>query len=366
MKSRTASPWASTFQRGNMTLSSPTPARTRMRSPAPWPRRCGIWSCRSSMMSLNCVSVTTCGAKLTPASPRVCLAAGITGRRTVYRPSRPRIGGRPNAEPPGAPLAATGRLLYDSDPLGMLPPAPGKIPHRRNPASPECAAANPWQYSRHTDRCRPRQGNAGAGTDLPMNQREASKMNPIRGEFLKIVQNIVRIVLVLALPAIFVWLAHSNGFNVLKSIDKMPIWAQLLTGAFFGGLIFTPAHNIGNSIWAIITLDMRRSLNAPEPNDKPYSQKALEFSAWERNMRRASIRQVSRKLLPRCAKIALVPTVIPLISLVLAIRQVAVEPSEQSFITLVAATIVLLLWYIGWVLVILIPAVLAIKLYYHK
>lgn len=191
-------------------------------------------------------------------------------------------------------------------------------------------------------------------------------MNPIRGEFLKIVQNIVRIVLVLALPAIFVWLAHSNGFNVLKSIDKMPIWAQLLTGAFFGGLIFTPAHNIGNSIWAIITLDMRRSLNAPEPNDKPYSQKALEFSAWERNMRRASIRQVSRKLLPRCAKIALVPTVIPLIILALAIRQVVVEPSGQSFITLVAAIIVLLLWYIGCVLVILIPAVLGMKLYYHK
>lgn len=191
-------------------------------------------------------------------------------------------------------------------------------------------------------------------------------MNPIGAEFLKIAQNIVRILLLPGLPVAFILIQLPGGFNALKFVGEMPIWAQILVGALFGGFIFTPANNIGNSFWTIITLYMKQGLNPPGPKDKPYSEKALKFAERERNMRRASIWQVSRELLPGCAKIALIPTVPAVIPLALVIFQVISQPSVQSLITLGVAIVVLAGSYIGWVLGILIPFALGIKLHYHN
>ena len=72
---------------------------------------------------------------------------------------------------------------------------------------------------------------------------------PIRPKLWQVLQNLLRIAATAGFPAFVMWQA-----GLFELTEKpIPQWIWVVIGAFIGGFISTPANNIGNLIWEILT-----------------------------------------------------------------------------------------------------------------
>lgn len=193
-------------------------------------------------------------------------------------------------------------------------------------------------------------------------------MGPISSAFIRIVQNLVRAGLILAILGTVAFMAYANGVNAFAYINASPVWAQILFATIISAFLFTPFNNIGNLCWEIITLCVRRYLKAPDPDENQYTQRSKDFAKWERDMRRASCWQVAKRTFKPCAKVALLVTALTVfLPTVLTIAfSLMLENNYQRLMWILVAIIVLIAWFLALLLITWVPIILGLKLYLHK
>ena len=98
-------------------------------------------------------------------------------------------------------------------------------------------------------------------------------------------QNVLRLAITMLPALLIIWLIATISAGKIVALNELttvtkewPVWLQITTGALLGGLVFTPASNIGNIFWGMVRVQGLRLLGAPEPWEKPYSKRALEFA----------------------------------------------------------------------------------------
>ena len=194
-------------------------------------------------------------------------------------------------------------------------------------------------------------------------------MGPIKSRILRIVQNVVRMVGTMAPIAVPIGFMYSQGTDVLAIINGLPIWAQITIGAVMGGLLFTPANNIGNLFWEMVTVLVRRAIDAPEPGEKPYSQKTLAFAKRKRELRKASLWRVLFELSRSAAIPVLIPTVgiggLVAVAAVVGVMVGEVKLRPETSLVIIGVLLGLFVLYIVLLLAAVVPMALAIKLYFH-
>ena len=124
-------------------------------------------------------------------------------------------------------------------------------------------------------------------------------MKTMRQLSIEMTQHVVRLMTTIVAVSLIVWLIATTmaaqmvtPTQLATAIKELDPWLQITAGAVIGGLLFTPANDIGTTFWEMITAKARQMMGAPEPWEKPYSQRSLEFSQFERKLRRASIAKV--------------------------------------------------------------------------
>ena len=95
----------------------------------------------------------------------------------------------------------------------------------------------------------------------------------MKREFLRIAHNIIRLGLTSA-PILYLF------WSVEEIIQDPPLWATIMLGAVLGGCVFVPAKNIGDSIWAIITIYVETILRKPQTGDHDYHRRIAEYEKW--------------------------------------------------------------------------------------
>ena len=192
-------------------------------------------------------------------------------------------------------------------------------------------------------------------------------MNEIKSAFYKIIQNIVRILLTLALPILAVVVSPFNN-EILNFINQAPILYQFLIAALVGGYLFTPAHNIGDLSWQIIRSYFREAIGAPKMGENPYSARTLTFQAKERHWRRAGWCQLLGQFAYPAAKTACVlATALSIILTIMYLIVLISTPSIDAILNfLVAISIFTAISFIVLFAFALIIPIIGIKLYYHN
>ena len=180
--------------------------------------------------------------------------------------------------------------------------------------------------------------------------------------------------------SLFAWLITSiitlemtTPAHVVTAINGLPPWLQITVGAVVGGLLFTPANNIGNTFWEITTAKARQTMGAPEPGEKHYSQLSLDFTEYERKLRRESVANVllklSRNAIGKKSIKATLPlpiflTCLAIIGTILNAIETKAGPEQ-----ICVALIVIACTFIGSYILLVAPFILlwtaTMKLYYH-
>ena len=184
----------------------------------------------------------------------------------------------------------------------------------------------------------------------------------MKREFLRIAHNVIRLGLTSA-PILYLF------WSVEEIIPDPPLWATIMLGAVLGGCVFVPAKNIGDSMWAIITIYVETILRKPQTGDHDYHRRIAEYEKWQCEIRSASLVQVgSRMIAPALRGTLIVSGVLALLFLVL----IAVA-SIQEGITLLAVVggiaVSLYLWgviFFFLLVALLVMLSLLLKLYYNE
>ena len=205
-------------------------------------------------------------------------------------------------------------------------------------------------------------------------------MKTMRHLSIEMTQHVVRLMTTIVAASLIVWLIASTmaaqmvtPTQLATAIKGLDPWLQITAGAVIGGLLFTPANDIGKTFWEMITAQARKMMGAPEPWEKPYSQRSLEFSARERELRRASLAKVllatSRNALDKKGLKATLPlpilfTAAVTIGLIINAIETKAGP-EQICSALIFIACTFLISYTILVVPIILLGTAAMKLYFH-
>ena len=121
----------------------------------------------------------------------------------------------------------------------------------------------------------------------------------IRVKFWQILQNALRLLVTVGVP---IFIVREGGF-LDGGAERLSWWALMLIGAFIGGLVSTPASNIGNLIWEILAIHLRRGIE--DQASKGYTEeesivlKNLEYRKWVRLQRKATVFMIAGRVIRR-------------------------------------------------------------------
>ena len=185
----------------------------------------------------------------------------------------------------------------------------------------------------------------------------------IQRKLIEIFQNVIRLAILITLPLWFL-----INYTTSSQSLHIPVWASIAIGAFLGGFIFTPAMNIGNLVWDIISIKTRQALNIPTIEEELTPFEALQYSKWEQELRQATIFKIFKRTLPGTAKVAawvtLFMAIISIVGLVALYMGTPDQPLIwQPCLTIAAA---LLMFFLITLAGLSILAIMTIKIYFNK
>ncbi len=113
----------------------------------------------------------------------------------------------------------------------------------------------------------------------------------IRPKLWQILQNLLRIVATAGIPSFIAW--QAGLFDLAEK--PIPPWIWVVIGAFIGGFISTPANNIGNLVWEILTIWL--SIRTPPKGDKegPRILREIRHENWIRDLESTSVVKLTLK-----------------------------------------------------------------------
>lgn len=200
-------------------------------------------------------------------------------------------------------------------------------------------------------------------------------------------QSFVRLATTVMAISLVIWLIvtltsreMASPSDISTAVKLWPTWLQITAGAVFGGLLFTPANNIATTFWEMVTVQVRRALGAPEPGERPYSQRSLAFANHEQQLRKASLGKLLGMLFRNAFSKDSIKASLPLLlffEVPIAIASVSAiiyavvsqAPPEQIYALLIVMGLALISIIIAYFIFLMLPMVVlvafAIKLYYH-
>ncbi len=143
----------------------------------------------------------------------------------------------------------------------------------------------------------------------------------IRSMLWRILQNILRLIVTLGIPILALW----QGEFLDHKAEGLPWWVAVAIGALIGGFVATPASNIGNLIWEILGVYLRRGVKAPRgcTEEETRVLRELEYKKWVWRQQNASLFVIAGSVIRR----VFLPILIG-VALLFVPLTVAVSPGE--------------------------------------
>ena len=109
----------------------------------------------------------------------------------------------------------------------------------------------------------------------------------IRSMLWRLLQNGLRLIETLGIPIFVLW----QGEFLDHQAEVLPWWVGVAIGALIGGFVAAPASSIGNLVWEILGVYLRRGVKAPRgcTEEETRVLRELEYKKWVRQQQNASL-----------------------------------------------------------------------------
>ena len=181
----------------------------------------------------------------------------------------------------------------------------------------------------------------------------------IRSMLWRLLQNGLRLIETLGIPIFVLW----QGEFLDHQAEVLPWWVGVAIGALIGGFVAAPASSIGNLVWEILGVYLRRGVKAPRgcTEEETRVLRELEYKKWVWRQQNASLFVIVGGVTRR----VFLPTLIGVAVLFIPLM-VAVSPGEPIVGVILAGLFIVAITAMMLALAFGIATGLGIKSFHHQ